>query len=191
MANKFLLKRSNVAGSVPPAGSLVDGELGINTRDGSLFARMYGGQGIKNIIQQRGVFIPTLETTSAGEPTGFVYATRVGWWARTGNVVSVQGDILLSGVPSPMPISTLWISGFPYSFSATGAYATVHDLVNVTSTAALVGMVGSGSPAGTQYRMKVRARNTTTNGYSDVGFSSISATSAIRFVSIYRTEDVI
>jgi hypothetical protein len=39
MANTILLKRSSIAGEIPKAGTLTQGELAVNTADGKLFTK--------------------------------------------------------------------------------------------------------------------------------------------------------
>lgn len=77
MANTILIKRSNVANSVPASGNLQPGELAINYTDGNLFFKDNNGN-VQTIASQK--FVSVSGNVTAGN------IVTVGQVSATGNI---------------------------------------------------------------------------------------------------------
>jgi len=187
MANTILHKRSSTAGAIPPAGSLTVGELAINTVDGALFTKLSSGT-VVNVVQQSGTWTPVIEQTSAAAITGIGYSLQSGNWVRTGDLVWAQGVIDLNAAPATWPTSVAWLAGLPYSFIGNGGGGVVYGSTSVTPAGAQLAIVAQGS-ANTQFRMRLRIKTTASTGFTDMSLSALSATTTLRFFTVYKTND--
>lgn len=92
MANTILIKRSNVANSVPASGNLQAGELAINYTDGNLFFKDNNGN-VQTIASQKFVSVSGNVTAGNIQTAGLVSATGN---VTAGNVVTV-GQVSATG----------------------------------------------------------------------------------------------
>ena len=151
--NTFLLKRSNIAGKVPAAGSLLLGELGLNIADVILYASGTTANSILPIGWDRvartgdtmtgGLFTPYLSATTISATTylnlpslsgdylplsgGTVYGPTIYTGGLTANTLNVTGLTQTSGVTSTGGII------FPHKTITSSYTATTADyFLNIT-----------------------------------------------------------
>lgn len=187
MPNTILHKRNGTANASPTASSLAVGELAINTADGTVFTKRTNGS-VVNVAALMGTWTPVIEQASAAEIAGLTYAASNGNWVRIGGSVWVQGVIELSAVPTPLPASALHIAGLPYSFIGNGGGGVIYGMTNVNVAGAHVSLRAFGAPD-TQFRFQMQQRSTTGNTFTATQMSVLTATSILRFFSVYRTND--
>ena len=106
--NKFLLKRSNVAGKVPTAGDLLQGEMALNTADVILYT--------------------TGTTANSILPIGWDRINRTGD-TMTGDFI-IEGDLTVTGTTSlkSTNVSELYSAG---AITATTYYGDGSNLTNI------------------------------------------------------------
>lgn len=126
---------------------------------------------------------PELYDSSLSPSEGQTYTTQEGYYVLIGNVVYIQGTIVMSGLGTLTAGDGVRIGNFPYAAAGAGGTLSFSGVANVNLAA--TGQLSGEIISGTNY---VILRRSTTTGGSYVLISELSSTATFVFSGWYMRD---
>ena len=167
MANKIVIKRSNVPAKVPTTAQLDLGELALNTYDGKLYLKK--NDGAESIVQ--------IGAAGATGPTGPSGATGIAGPTGATGVAGTNGATGPTG-----PIGITGATGVAGANGATGATG-VQGITGPTGVTGATGVQGTTGPTGVRGGVGYTFSTTTTD--SDPGSGNVRYNSAVAVTQLF------